>query len=640
MNLSATFMTSSGRRLQLGKVLGKGGEGTIFDVDGDNATAVKIYTDGKALDRRGKLIAMIADRLHERTPFVAFPIEAVTANGAFSGFTMRKVVGAKLMHQLCSPGDRKIEFPDANFRFLVRVALNFARAVATVNNLGAVIGDINESGALVDQKGLIVVIDSDSFQYRSGGQSFRCRVGKPEYTPPELQGRPFETVDRTVNHDAFGLAVIIFEILFMGRHPFSGVYKGGGDQPMIAKAIQDGRFAYSKQRSLTQMEPPPFVPVLADIPADIAEAFQRAFGSPASKVQVRPTPAEWIPLLENMEKSIIECKANPAHYYSGTAQSCPWCRFEAGYGSVLFVAHVTISRSTFDLDLIMSKIQRIQSPGPAPDLISIMPTIGERNPSPVARSFKRRILARKAAGLTVAGLAIFLMFNHMGWGFFLLLPAAILFFGEVSGAAAIAKQRSHAESDWKKAWESWNGNAGPGKFDDRRHALLQIAGSYRALPGAERDMLHALERKKRDLQMQKHLEAHKLARADIDSIGDGRKMTLRSFGIETAWDVNSHSVRAVPGFGPALTQKLTDWRHSIEARFKFNPTTPTDPAEIAKVRAAIAMRRNAMETELLKGVKDLETIRADALAKRGHTGPYQAAYLSFQQAEIDAAFLK
>ena len=77
---------------------------------------------------------MIADRLSERTPFVAFPIETVTANATFAGFTMRKAIGARPMHQLCSP--EKGEFPDANFRFLVRVALNFARAVASINGCG------------------------------------------------------------------------------------------------------------------------------------------------------------------------------------------------------------------------------------------------------------------------------------------------------------------------------------------------------------------------------------------------------------------------------------------------------------------------------------------------------------------------
>ena len=70
-----------------------------------------------------------------------------------------------------------------------------------------------------------------------------------------------------------------------------------------------------------------------------------------------------------------------------------------------------------------------------------------------------------------------------------------------------------------------------------------------------------------------------------------------------------------------------------------NPNIPTDPAEIAKVRAEIAMRRTAMETELLKGVRDLETIRAEALAKRRDATPNEAAYLSFRQAETDVALL-
>lgn len=631
--------TASGRRLQLGNVLGKGGEANIFHVEGDSTIAVKVYKDGKELMRQPKVNAMIADRLRERTLIVAFPIEAVSANGAFAGFTMRKASGAKALHQLCSPGDRKAEFPEANFRFLVRVALNFARAVATINNLSAVIGDINESVALVDQKGLVTVIDSDSFQYRSGGRTYRCLVGKPEYTPPELQGQSLENVDRTINHDAFGLAVIIFEILFMGRHPFSGIYHGVGEQPTIAKAIEEGRFAYSLQKSLTQMEPPPYAPLLADIPMEVAGAFQRAFGSPGSGVPTRPTAAEWVPLLERIENGIIECKANPAHYYSGSAQRCPWCRFEAGTGSVLFIAHQAISRSTFDLDYILSRIERIQNPGPAPDIVALMPSVGNLKPSKTARDFKSRFWARKIGGLAAAGLSIFLMLHSMGWGFFILIPAGILFFGEVSGAAAIRQQCSNAERAWKTSIEIWNRNAGSGRFDEKKGELLRAATSYRALPGIERDMLRELDNKKRDLQMQKHLEAHKISRARIDGIGDGRKMTLRSFGIETAWDVKANVVKAVPGFGPVLTDKLIQWRCSVEGRFAFNPNAPTDPSDIAKVRTEIAIRRSTMETEFIKGIRELETIRVEALAKRNDARQYHAAYLAFRQAEIDTAFL-
>src|SRR5262249_36645831 len=145
--------------------------------------------------------------------------------------------------------------------------------------------------------------------------------------------------------------------------------------------------------------------------------------------------------------------------------------------------------------------------------------------------------------------------------------------------------------------------------------------------------------RKRDLQMQKHLEKHKLSKATIESIGDGRKMTLRSFGIETAWDVTSNKIVAVPGFGPMLTKKLTDWRKTIEAAFKFNPNIPTDAGEINKVRAEIAARRSAMETALLQGARELEAIRAEALEKRNNFKEHLTAYMAMRQAEKDATLL-
>ena len=424
------FVTSSGRRLALVSILGKGAEGTIYNVEGDEATAVKIYTDGNGLGRLPKIRAMIADRLHQRTPFVAFPIEAVSANGNFAGFTMRKVATSRPLFQLCITIDRKSEFPDANFRFMVHVALNLAKAVASLNALGAVVGDLNESGALVSQKqGIVTLVDSDSIQYSSGGKIYRCTKGKAEYTPPELQGRPFNAVDRTINHDAFGLAVLLFEILFLGRHPFSGVPRTS-NHPTIAEAIQSGRFAYSPHKTRTLMDPPQHMPVLTDIPADVAMAFQRAFGPHSGNATTtRPTAAEWVPLLEGMEKNIIECKLNPAHYYSRTAPTCPWCRFEVGYGTVLFISHEPISRSTFDLEYVVSRINGITSPVSAPDLASMMQPLGTLQPSQQARKLKAKAIARKVGGLAAAGLALFLMFNGMGWGFFLLIPAGVLFFG-------------------------------------------------------------------------------------------------------------------------------------------------------------------------------------------------------------------
>jgi hypothetical protein len=88
-----------------------------------------------------------------------------------------------------------------------------------------------------------------------------------------------------------------------------------------------------------------------------------------------------------------------------------------------------------------------------------------------------------------------------------------------------------------------------------------------------------------------------------------------------------------------LTSKLTEWQQSIEQLFRFNPRIPTDPSEIAKVKAEISMRRNTMQTALLKGIRELETLKAEALTKRRSATQWQRAYVVFKQAEVDYNFL-
>jgi DNA-binding helix-hairpin-helix protein with protein kinase domain len=70
------------------------------------------------------------------------------------------------------------------------------------------------------QRATAALIDCDSFQITDGAHVFRCPVEVPEFTPPELQGSAFDSQTRTAQHDAFGLAVLIFYLLFLGRHPF------------------------------------------------------------------------------------------------------------------------------------------------------------------------------------------------------------------------------------------------------------------------------------------------------------------------------------------------------------------------------------------------------------------------------------
>lgn len=234
-------------RVYVAELIGKGGEGEVYAIKGRNGLAVKIYNTGLRAQREGKVRAMVGEGLAGKTNLVAYPGEVVTdRHDNFIGFVMRLVSGYRPLHELYSPKSRQRHFPKADYRFLVHTALNVARAVGKVHQTGCVIGDLNHSGVLVAQDATVALIDADSFQFSLNGKSYPCVVGVPDFTPPELHGRNFASVQRTIEHDHFGLAVAIFHLLFMGRHPYAGRYSGSDIS--MSDAIAQNRFAFSLSR--------------------------------------------------------------------------------------------------------------------------------------------------------------------------------------------------------------------------------------------------------------------------------------------------------------------------------------------------------------------------------------------------------
>ena len=149
---------------------------------------------------------------------------------------------------------RSANAPHVDYRDLCSVAASLATALGELNGRGYVVGDINESNACITDNQHVTLIDADSFQVLDHDitppEVYRCTVGKPEYTPPELQGMSFEEVERTIHHDRFALAVVIYQLLMEGRHPFSGVYSGGGEEPNYEDSISEGYFLYSRSRGV------------------------------------------------------------------------------------------------------------------------------------------------------------------------------------------------------------------------------------------------------------------------------------------------------------------------------------------------------------------------------------------------------
>jgi DNA-binding helix-hairpin-helix protein with protein kinase domain len=396
--MPAALIDDQGQPVALGLEIGRGGEGAVYDLIGRPDLVAKLYLVPPSKDQVKKLLAMSLAKSEKLFKLSAWPAGLVLDRGNAIGFLMPKISGFKPAFELYGPKLRLQNFPKADWRFLIRAAANTARAVSAIHDAGHVIGDINHGNMVVGQDATVRLIDCDSFQVSIGGRTWFCDVGVPTHQPPELQSVSFSGITRTRDHDAFGLAVIIFQLLCMARHPFSGKWLGPGDPPSIEDSIKNFRYAYSLNHAHTRMAPPPGSLPMTALGDPISLLFEQAFSRPCVQKNARPSGIEWSTALIGLEENLRQCSLVSSHYFLKGISTCPWCTIEAQSGAILFP--VTFIKSTSSADGFMALWQQVEAvmlPVQKPPLsIPILP-----RPSIAARKAGR---FRKAS---VVGLATY-----------------------------------------------------------------------------------------------------------------------------------------------------------------------------------------------------------------------------------------
>ncbi|NUM48394.1 MAG: hypothetical protein HUU38_27105 [Anaerolineales bacterium] len=329
---------SRGNRYQLSRVIGKGGQATVYRVAGSSTHLAKIYTQPRPEDEK-KLTWMVANPPDDpaaslQHASIAWPTTLLyQPNQTFAGYLMPFVKNAVALLNVFNPRLRARTLTEFDIRYLHRTARNLAAALGALHARDYVVGDLNESNIMVTPTTLVTMIDTDSFQVRATPRGkppiiYPCPVGKFEYLPPELQAQSLKDVYRLPEHDRFALAVLIFQLLMDGNHPFRAKWNRPGDVPPLEERIRAGWYPYRDGSVSKQLpvSPPDNAPDLVFLHPAIVDLFQRCFILGHDTPAARPRAEEWEKVIAQAEKAIRPC--GRGHYFSTHTGRCPYCALD------------------------------------------------------------------------------------------------------------------------------------------------------------------------------------------------------------------------------------------------------------------------------------------------------------------------
>jgi DNA-binding helix-hairpin-helix protein with protein kinase domain len=626
----------SGEKLRIPRnPFGTGGEGKVYRVanEGKNGVIAKIYNSLPEPEKQKKLEIMTSMVNSSLIESCAWPIEVLTdsASGGICGFTMHEVADSEPLHHYYSPSWRKKNQPQASWDNLLQLCINLTAAFSVIHELGIIVGDVNPNSFRVRKNGRVALIDTDSFQLTHGGKLFKCKVGVPSFTAPELlsSGQSFDLITRKNNHDLFGLSLLIFHLLFMGRHPFAGVFTGPGDMP-IESNIKEFRYAYAKDHKARGLLPPRLSinPRLV-AGSQLVELFENDF-TQIGAIRGRTTSGEWFKALTIQRRRLKRCDFNQNHVYDSSIGTCVWCTLEAS-GLEFFQVRSLFGNSSRNehhlskfgpLDLSPTKTEadawmRISSHRPEKP---VMPTISASTIKPRSnltelelKAILRRSVCRLLSCLGVVLLLYIAQSASIPIVFIILVAGFNYSPRTIRDSVFVYKnQLSQAETEIGHATSLWHSLQARGGQDQAllsaRKAWLQIGSLKDAYEKEISTRVLAL----RISDKRSFLSTYLIADAKIQGIGAGRLATLASHGIETAADLSEERLLAANGFGEVLTNALLGWRKKLSSQY----IAPSDNKLLAGEDRVILYRylkdRRKASAELQLAIETFDRIEAQS----------------------------
>lgn len=230
-----TVYDYAGTALQLPEdnIVAGGREGTVYSMPKKDNILIKLYNklqiDNREKHQRNtERLRTMFKLLHklnlgncQKIP-LAWPVMPIfDKNKTIIGFAMYKCDGVSF-RALGSIAGIKRYFPDWTRRELALTALDFVKKLRNLQKSGVQINDFNPSNFLVDRNCNVSFIDCDSFQIAEGNKIHVTNTFISSHCAPELlKDKRLLDLPRNAHHLEFGAAIVIFNLLMCGLHPYA-----------------------------------------------------------------------------------------------------------------------------------------------------------------------------------------------------------------------------------------------------------------------------------------------------------------------------------------------------------------------------------------------------------------------------------
>lgn len=339
MTPSATFaITADGRRqrVRLGAEVNRGGaSGRVVAMDGDPRSVAKLYHDpANAAAARDRLAAALARPPNLKPPRLngveyvqlAWPEALIEdGSGALLGFRMPRVPldRAVPLECLLNPVQRRVEGLPEDYGLRVFAAANLAGVLAELHRLGHHIIDLKPLNVYVYRATMFIsALDCDGYSIAGPNRRFPASHFSDEYRGPESAARGPQELGE--EQDLFALAVIAFQLLNDGIHPFDGHPAPGALVPSgLQEKINAGLYPYGAGRGGQLL--PHSLSLYPRLEDETQRLFDRAFSGMAG----RPSAAEWRNHLRSLIEANVLVRCAKSRDHAHFSKGCGLCAKES-----------------------------------------------------------------------------------------------------------------------------------------------------------------------------------------------------------------------------------------------------------------------------------------------------------------------